>query len=1035
METHSATEFQLSFGSSELPGSGGSHEDEEEDNEDDVNRENELKQLLSTALPYEEDWEDESVSNSTMESADTSTLSSDDVTPTGSTHSEQVEVFNEQTGQHSGLQEGNVQQTRSSPIHTIRTTPSHYSNNTKKAQSAPLEPLLSFSPVGTTATMQQVIQHPMKRPVNGMKPSDELVQLEVLYSSRGRKIDELTKQLELLQDDHERKLRIANHEKRQLQHQKELLSDQLQQKDREIQQLQVSLSEAISNLEAFCTKASVLDSAQGELQQKLLAAESSNETLIQQVEQLRNSDNLKKLRQQYDSVMESLQQKHQDDMLQMKVELDASHETIQSQTRLVGELQSKLTQQQDPSSVMDDEEPFVLDSQEERELRTQVCQLAAEVEDLKFKLSTTEEQVQESSGQLQSTTAELHLCKDHCVQIEQNRNHLVTQLEKVRNDLIELHQQSEEDKKSSLEHCRLACLKLHEDSSLRLKEAAGLEREQLINRHKSEIDQLQSELHKTKTELASVQLQYVQACKGREEEVSPKKNEDHSDSDMSVDNQDVIEKETSRVQELLKEKDSNCELRIQQEVEKAKAEWRQTLIAESMASVQQALADAQAENKKRFQKEKEDALMAAKEDWKKETESRIIEAVKLARQELDLEKQKEISETILAAKSEWIKNNGSNLQSRIESAVSAAKELWNHDKMQQVEKQTQQLLKKARKEWETEHKKIVDKIKTQLKREYEELVNNANHQMQAKYQETLEEQKRHVFCEVRKNYDAEHQAAIERIKRDSAVQFENEKQKLESDYMSVLAQSKHEWQAEHDKSCAMALAKAKKKWKDEHAAQLELAVTNARLQYMVESERGSKQQLGSMLEAAQVRWTKAQQTKMSTEIQQKLEAARQQWNQEHENVVQEMVKQALVKAKHEYEGLLVQMRSKLEQECSLKLLSERQAQLDKQQSLLQHIQALEEQLSHAHKYKQNFACQTDHWTLYHQDVEAAFHTMKSDLMQVHIQIQAAALNNYPVAAIIRVTPLNWSNTRYVYYLNIPPPLPFYITDKSSTRMQ
>ena len=43
------------------------------------------------------------------------------------------------------------------------------------------------------------------------------------------------------------------------------------------------------------------------------------------------------------------------------------------------------------------------------------------------------------------------------------------------------------------------------------------------------------------------------------------------------------------------------------------------------------------------------------------------------------------------------------------------------------------------------------------------------------------------------------------------------------------------------------------------------------------------------------------------------------------------------------------MRSKLEQECSLKMLAERQAQLDKQQSLLQHIQALEEQLSHGTK--------------------------------------------------------------------------------------
>ena len=44
--------------------------------------------------------------------------------------------------------------------------------------------------------------------------------------------------------------------------------------------------------------------------------------------------------------------------------------------------------------------------------------------------------------------------------------------------------------------------------------------------------------------------------------------------------------------------------------------------------------------------------------------------------------------------------------------------------------------------------------------------------------------------------------------------------------------------------------------------------------------------------------------------------------------------------------LLVQMRSNLEQECSIKVLAERQAQLDKQQLLLQQIQSLEIQLSH-----------------------------------------------------------------------------------------
>ena len=98
-----------------------------------------------------------------------------------------------------------------------------------------------------------------------MKSTDELVQLEVLYSSRGRKIDELTKQLELLQDDYEKKLRIAGHEKRQLQQQKELLLAQMQQKDDTLQHLQNELNKTIANLEATHTQASTLDAMQTEV--------------------------------------------------------------------------------------------------------------------------------------------------------------------------------------------------------------------------------------------------------------------------------------------------------------------------------------------------------------------------------------------------------------------------------------------------------------------------------------------------------------------------------------------------------------------------------------------------------------------------------------------------------------------------------------------------------------------------------------------------------------------------------------------------
>lgn len=58
-----------------------------------------------------------------------------------------------------------------------------------------------------------------------------------------------------------------------------------------------------------------------------------------------------------------------------------------------------------------------------------------QIEDLKFKLSTTEEQL-ENNQQLQS---ELQLCKDHCVQLEESRNDLTKQLERARSDLIEVH--------------------------------------------------------------------------------------------------------------------------------------------------------------------------------------------------------------------------------------------------------------------------------------------------------------------------------------------------------------------------------------------------------------------------------------------------------------------------------------------------------------------------------------------------------------------------------------------------------------------
>ena len=61
-----------------------------------------------------------------------------------------------------------------------------------------------------------------------------------------------------------------------------------------------------------------------------------------------------------------------------------------------------------------------------------------QIEDLKFKLSNTEEKLVESNSQLNAAVSELQLYKDHCVKREENRNDLTVQLERSRSDLVEV---------------------------------------------------------------------------------------------------------------------------------------------------------------------------------------------------------------------------------------------------------------------------------------------------------------------------------------------------------------------------------------------------------------------------------------------------------------------------------------------------------------------------------------------------------------------------------------------------------------------
>ncbi|XP_076372646.1 uncharacterized protein LOC143257592 isoform X3 [Tachypleus tridentatus] len=177
------------------------------------------------------------------------------------------------------------------------------------------------------------------------REKNDVLQLRVLYKARSRELQLVTSELEQFKEDASREIRILKHQITLLQGDKEGLFFSLQQ----AQQLLADKEEENRSLEGIKvaqeTQLENENQAKQELIRKLQVQESTIDSLQLQLADLGQSESLVRAREQHDSVLNGLKQRHMEETLELKEEIDKFKHQLEAQTEKAVILQQKLDDQ------------------------------------------------------------------------------------------------------------------------------------------------------------------------------------------------------------------------------------------------------------------------------------------------------------------------------------------------------------------------------------------------------------------------------------------------------------------------------------------------------------------------------------------------------------------------------------------------------------------------------------------------------------------------------------------------------------------
>ncbi|XP_022251033.1 centrosomal protein of 152 kDa-like isoform X2 [Limulus polyphemus] len=327
---------------------------------------------------------------------------------------------------------------------------------------------------------------------------NELLQLQILYKARSRELQQVTSELEQFKEDASREIRILKHQITLLQGDKEGLSFSLQQ----AQQLLADKEEENRSLEGIKiaqeTQLENENQAKQELIRKLQVQESTIDSLQQQLADLGRSESLVRAREQHDSVLNTLKQRHMEETLELKEEVDKCKHQLEAQTEKAVILQQKLDDQG-------------------RIYEKTILEKAETITRLTMNLKTSQQQCQEllESG----TVQELSRLKNQLKLVEEEKDNLEKKLKDAMEELNNLKVEVENyESLSRLGVFSGSGLDGAEDSIIQLglikRPGKSLQnRDDVLTNLKAELERCLTNVRTRRLQAANLQTELTQAAK------------------------------------------------------------------------------------------------------------------------------------------------------------------------------------------------------------------------------------------------------------------------------------------------------------------------------------------------------------------------------------------------------------------------------------------------------------------------------------------------------------------------------------------
>lgn len=165
-----------------------------------------------------------------------------------------------------------------------------------------------------------------------------------MYKARGRKLDELTEELTSVKQDSAREIRLLQHKVSSTESECEAVTNNLKQCQDMLREAKSDNTQLLSRMETSEALIQALSNSKEELVSKLVAAEAAVESLNHQLKELGKSETLERARQQHDNVVESLQLRHQREVVMLKEEIDTLTKTANSSKEEMALLKRQLSE-------------------------------------------------------------------------------------------------------------------------------------------------------------------------------------------------------------------------------------------------------------------------------------------------------------------------------------------------------------------------------------------------------------------------------------------------------------------------------------------------------------------------------------------------------------------------------------------------------------------------------------------------------------------------------------------------------------------